>query len=368
MLRRTPLYDRHAALGARFVPFAGFEMPVQYVGVKPEHFAVRRSVGLFDVSHMGEVRVRGPKAAAALDWLVSNHMRDLALGQARYTLMCNEGGGVVDDLVVYRVADDDFLVCVNAANREKDFAWMVDHVRAEHRDGVSLEDEGDAWAQIAVQGRNAAATLAPLTPVALDRVATYHFAPGEVAGVAGCLVARTGYTGEDGFEVFVPAERAGEVWDALMTSGAAYDVQAIGLGARDTLRLEVRYPLYGHELDDDTTPTMARLMWVTKLDKDGGFLGADAIRARDDDSALVGALVDDRKIVREGMAVLHDGEVVGRVTSGTLSPMLDRGVALAYVRRDLAKIGGQLSFDVRGRVATGTIVKGAFYAPDKKGG
>lgn len=367
MLRRTPLYDRHAALGARFVPFAGFEMPVQYTGVKPEHFAVRRSVGLFDVSHMGEVRFTGPKAAAALDWLVSNTMSDLRIGQARYTLMCNERGGVVDDLVVYRLGEQDFMVCVNAANRDKDFAWMTEHVHPDHADGVSIVDEGDAWVQIAVQGRNAAATVAPLTPVELGGLANYHFAPGTVAGVEGCIVARTGYTGEDGFELFVPADQGGVVWDALMESGKAYDVQAIGLGARDTLRLEVRYPLYGHELNDDTTPTMARLMWVTKLDKPGGFLGAEAIRARQDDQLLVGAVIDDKKIVREGMAVLHEGEQVGHVTSGTLSPMLDRGVALAYVRRDLAQVGGQLTFDVRGRLATGTIVKGAFYAPEKKG-
>jgi aminomethyltransferase len=369
MLRRTPLFDRHVAAGARMVPFAGFEMPVQYVGVKPEHLQVRRSVGLFDVSHMGEIRFRGPKAAAALDWLVSNHAGDMANGTARYALLCNEAGGVVDDVFLYRVAEDDFLVCVNAANRAKDIAWVQANLRADHADGCTIEDEGDAWAQIAIQGRNGEATLQPLVDRDLSRQPARTFYEGTVAGVAGCYIARTGYTGEDGFEVFLPAHGAGAIWDALLEAGALHGAQPIGLGARDTLRLEVRNHLYGHELDDTTSPVMARLMWVTKLDKAGGFLGADAIAARKatDTDVLVGAVIDDRKIVREGMAVLDAaGAPVGRVTSGTLAPMLDVGVALAYVPKALSEPGTRLGFDVRGRTATGVVVKGAFFAPEKK--
>lgn len=365
MSSRTPLYDRHAAAGARFVPFGGYEMPVWYTSLKDEHLRVRSTVGLFDVSHMGEVRVRGPGAVAALEWLVSNHVSDMAIGQARYALMCNERGGVVDDLVLYRMADDDFLVCVNASNRAKDFAWMTAH---NPRSDATFTDEGDDWVQIAVQGPKAEATLAPITDVPVADVAYYHHATGTVAGVPGCIVARTGYTGEPGFEVFVPAARGVEVWDALMASGAAHDVQPIGLGARDTLRLEVRYPLYGHELSDEIAPHQARLMWVTKLDKAGGFLGADAIRARrqakSDTHVLAGAVLEGKRIAREGMPVLFEGEEVGWVTSGTRSPSLDVSICLMYVKSGLATPGTALSFDVRGKLAEGTIVKGAFYTKD----
>ena len=361
MLRRTPLYSRHEAQGARFVPFAGFSMPVQYSGLKPEHLAVRSGVGLFDVSHMGEVRVRGPGAVVALEWLFSNHVGNLALGQARYGLLCDERGGIVDDVIVYRCAEDDFLVCVNAANRDKDFAWMQANVPAGAE--VEITDEGDDWAQIAVQGPKSEATLQPLTGVDLAELAYYHFTEATVAGVEGCLVARTGYTGEDGFEVFTPAAGAEAVWDALMECGAPQGVVPVGLGARDTLRLEVCYPLYGHELSSETSPRMARLMWVTKLGKEGGFLGADAIRDRKDTDSdvLVRVTIDGPRIVRDGMKVLRDGEEVGVVTSGTRSPSLDVGIALAYVPKAMSAPGTSLTFDVRGRTETGTVVKDAFY-------
>ncbi len=365
MLKRTPLFAAHERAGARFVPFAGYEMPVQYVGLKPEHEQVRKSVGLFDVSHMGEIFVRGAKAAEALSWLVSNHVTDMTVGQARYTLMCNHDGGVVDDLVIYRLAEDAFLVCVNAANRDKDFAWMVEHNPL--KDEVSFSDESDDWAQIAIQGRHAQTTLQALTELKLDDVAYYHFAADQtVAGVSGCIVARTGYTGEDGFEVFVPADGAETVWNAMLEAGAEYDAMPIGLGARDTLRLEVRYPLYGHELGDELSPFQGRLMWVTKLDKEGGFIGRDAIAARKstDDMFLCGALLEGKRIAREEMKVLVDGEEVGFVTSGTRSPSLGQGVVLCYVKRPFHKIGTELTFDVRGREAKGTVVKGPFYKRD----
>jgi aminomethyltransferase len=361
MLARTPLYPCHEAAGARFVPFAGYEMPVQYVGLKQEHQQVRTGVGLFDVSHMGEVIVRGPEAAAALDWLVSNDIAGMQIGQARYGMLCNEQGGVVDDVVVYRLGADAFLVCVNAANRAKDFAWMREH--NPFPGSVEVLDVSDDWVQIAVQGPRAQQTVQPLTSLDLAGLVYYHFAHAAVAGIEGCIVARTGYTGEDGFEVFVPAAHGVAVWDALLEAGAPFGAMPIGLGARDTLRLEVRYPLYGHELSDAWSPLQARLGWPVKLGKPGGFLGAEAIVARreHDTHFLVGVVMDDSRIAREGMRVLHEGEEVGWVTSGTRAPTVDRGVCLCYVRRGLGAPGTQLTFDVRGREATGTVVKGPFY-------
>lgn len=357
--RKTPLYERHVQHGARMVPFAGFEMPVQYSGLKQEHARVREAVGLFDVSHMGEIRMRGPAALDAVQWLCSNNVAEVEVGQAQYNVLCNESGGVVDDLVVYRLGEDDFLLCVNAANRDKDFAWVTKHGS---REGVEIVDEGDDWVQIAVQGPKAEATLAKLTSVDLTALGTYRFESGAVAGRNDCIVARTGYTGEDGFEVFCAAEHGVAIWDALLDAGEEFGVLPIGLGARDTLRLEVRYCLYGHELDDETSPLQAGLGWITKLD--GEFLGADAVRARKGKAThrLAGLRMDGKRIAREGMDIVHEGEIVGRVTSGTRSPTLGVGIALAYVRRDLARIGTQLTIDVRGREAGATVVKGPFYS------
>lgn len=362
MSLRTPLYERHVAHGARIVDFAGFEMPVQYSGLKEEHHRVRTAVGLFDVSHMGEIRVKGPAAVETVEWLCSNHNAEVAVGQAQYNVLCNETGGIVDDLVIYRLGEDDFLLCVNASNRAKDFAWVVKHGS---RDGVSITDEGDDWAQIAVQGPKAAATLAKLTEAKLDGIDVYHFERGSVAGIEDCIIARTGYTGEDGFEVFAPSDAAVALWDALLEAGAEFDVLPIGLGARDTLRLEVRYCLYGHELSDETSPLQAGLGWVTKLDRD--FLGAEAVRAAKGKAThrLCGMVIHGKRIARDGMSVLHDGEVVGHITSGTRSPSLGIGICLAYVRRDLCRPGTRLIIDVRGREAEAEVVKGSFYKRDQ---
>jgi aminomethyltransferase len=365
-LRRTPYFDVHVAAGARMVPFAGFEMPVQYAGVNPEHLAVRSAVGLFDVSHMGEIRVRGPKALDALQWLVSNDLSVTVPGQAQYSALCNREGGVVDDLVVYRLGPDEFLVCVNASNREKDFAWM--HAHNPYPVGAEFTDEGDAWAQLAIQGPKALATCQALTQVDLAPIKTYRFTSGTFAGVDGCIIARTGYTGEDGFEVFIPADRALPVWDAIMAAGKPHGIAPIGLGARDTLRLEVRYCLYGHELTDSTSPLQAGLGWITKLDKPGGFCGRDAIVARKatDQAKLCGLVIDGTRIAREGMRVLHDGAEVGYVTSGTRAPSVEKSVALAYVRSDLAKPGTRLVVDVRGKEAVADVVAGPFYKKQER--
>jgi aminomethyltransferase len=358
-LRRTPLYDEHVNLGARMVPFAGFEMPVQYEGLGPEHLCVRTKVGLFDVSHMGEVFVRGPRAFDAVQWLVTNDLSRLSDGEALYTVMCNETGGVVDDLVIYRLGAEEYLVCVNAANRAKDLAWMLAH----NPHGAEIVDEGDAWCQLAVQGPAAVDLVAALTEVDARGMANYTGAHGTFAGVADCFIARTGYTGEDGFEIFGPAAAAVTLWRAILAEGEQHGIVPVGLGARDTLRLEARMHLYGHELTDETSPWQAGLGRVVVMDKAGGFVGREALAERKggEPHRLVALTMDGKRIAREGMPVTRDGRAVGHVTSGTRSPTLGVGIALAYVERGLHAPGTALIVDVRGREAPCTVHSGAFY-------
>ena len=361
-LRRTPLFQAHVDAGARMVDFGGWEMPVQYTSMMAEHRQVRGGVGLFDVSHMGEVRLRGAKALDAVRHLVTN---DVAIvdGQAQYTAMCNPAGGIIDDLIVYRIAEDDVLICVNAGNRAKDFAWM--HENNPFKGAVEVIDEGDQWGQIAVQGRHAVHTLQQLTDVELDAVRYYWHATGTVAGVAGCLIARTGYTGEDGFEVFVPADATRVVWDGLLESGAEYQVPPIGLAARDTLRLEARMCLYGNDISEETTPLEAGLRWVTKLDKPD-FIGRGALVAQKETGItrrLVGLTVT-KRIARHGHSVIIDGQARGTVTSGTRSPTRGDNIALAYIPRGFGRPGTEVTVDVRGKMATAVVHKGAFYKRD----
>ncbi len=358
-LRRTPLYDAHVARGARMVPFAGFDMPVQYTGIREEHAAVRTGVGLFDVSHMGEVFVRGPRAFDAVQWLITNDAARLSDGEALYTVACNEDGGVVDDLVVYRLAAEEYLICVNAANREKDFAWFQAH----NPHGAEIVDEGEAWCQLAVQGPRAVDVVASLTDLPARDLRNYTGARGTVAGVDGCLLARTGYTGEDGFEIFGPVPGAADLWEAVLSAGAEHDIVPVGLGARDTLRLEARMHLYGHELDDTTSPWQAGLARVVAEDKPGGFVGREALARRkgNESHRLVALVLEGKRIAREGMSLTHEGRRVGRVTSGTRSPTLGHGIALGYVEKHLRKPGTRLVVDVRGREAPAVVHRGAFY-------
>ncbi|NOY26941.1 MAG: glycine cleavage system aminomethyltransferase GcvT [Oligoflexia bacterium] len=362
VLKQTPFHAQHVAAGARMVDFGGWHMPVQYTGVRREHLACRKSVGLFDVSHMGEVRVRGPKALAAVRHLVTNAL-DIVNGQAQYSPMCQPDGGIVDDLIIYRVAEDDVFICVNAANRAKDFAWMVAH--NPYPEDAVFTDEGDQWAQVAVQGRNAQALLSKLTDVDLGAVGYYWFTHGSVAGVDGCITARTGYTGEDGFEIFLPVAGADAMWAAITQAGVGFaqgDIALVGLGARDTLRLEARMCLYGNDIDATTSPLEAGLGWTVKLDA-GDFIGRDALIAQKEaglSRRLVGLMVD-KRIARPGCPVLAEGKVVGQVTSGTRAPSLDANIALAYVPRRLARPGTSLTVDVRGKQASATVYKGAFY-------
>lgn len=361
-LRRTPFFAFHEQAGARLIDFGGWELPVQYEGLIKEHRRVREAAGLFDVSHMGEVRVRGPRALEVVDHLVANTVTDLVDGQARYTPMCNERGGIVDDLIVYRVAQDDFFICVNAANRDKDFTWMRDHNPLPGE--VEVVAEHDDWAQLAIQGPRATAILNTLTDLDLDDVKYYHFAHGAVAGVPGCVLARTGYTGEDGFEVFLPAAAASTLWPAVLQAGEEQGLAPIGLGARDTLRLEAKMMLYGADMNDDTTALEAALGWAIDLKKDADFIGKQALlaqKATRPSKRLVGLVVDKRP-ARAHCAVLHEGQVVGEVTSGTKAPTLGKNIALAYVPRQLARPGTELTIDIRGRNQVSAVVhKGPFY-------
>jgi aminomethyltransferase len=357
MTLRTPLYETHVRAGARMVEFAGWEMPVQYAGILEEHEAVRSRAGLFDVSHMGEVVFRGPKALDALNNLFTNDLGKVADGQAQYGCLCRETGGIVDDVVVYRRAADDLLVCVNAANRAKDFEWLSGHGR-----GADVRNESDEWAQLAIQGPLAAQIVQRLTPLGLSAVKTYRFARSDVAGIP-CLVARTGYTGEDGFELFCPPDRAARLWDALVEAGRPERLQPCGLGARDSLRLEMAYRLYGSDMDDSTTPLEAGLSWVVKLDK-GQFVGREALVRQKEQGLsrkLVGFVLTDAGIARHGYPVLQDGRKVGEVTSGTRSPTLKTSIGLAYVPPALAAEGSAFAVDIRGRPVAAKAVRTPFY-------
>jgi aminomethyltransferase len=349
-LRRTPLYDRHQAAGARLVPFAGWEMPVQYEGIKQEHVAVRTDAGAFDVSHMGEVETSGPDAERFLQHVLSNDVSRIALGGAQYSVLCREDGGVLDDLFTYRLADDRYLTVTNAANHEKDFAWL-----AQHSEGFDVEvrDVAADYAMIALQGPRARELLA--AQLDGDAPARMKVVEARVAGVD-CLVCGTGYTGEDGVELLVPPDGAVTVWDAL---GA----KPVGLGARDTLRLEVCFHLYGNDLSEDRNPIEAGLGWCCKLDT--GFIGSDALRDFEPQDRLVPFAFTDPGIPRPGNPVLVDGEDRGVVTSGSLSPCLEVGIGMAYVPVDAAAPGTHIEVDVRGKKRRAEIREKPLYKKEE---
>jgi aminomethyltransferase len=346
-LLRTPLYDRHVALGARLVPFAGWEMPVQYEGVIPEHRAVRADAGVFDVSHMGELEVEGPNARELLQGALSNDLDRIGPGQAQYTLLTNELGGIVDDLIVYERDPERFLLIVNAANREADFEWL----REREAPGAEVRDVSDDHALLAVQGPRS------LERLGLPDAPAFTFADGEIDGLAS-VVNRTGYTGEQGVELLVAAEDAAELWDRVVERGAV----PCGLGARDTLRLEVCYPLHGNDIGPETDAISAGLGWVCALDKE--FSGADELRrikADGPEQRLAAFVMDDPGIPRQGMAIAEGGEV----TSGSHSPMLDRGIGLGYVPAALAQPGSELTIDIRGRARKAHTVKKPIYSREE---
>jgi len=357
--KQTPLHERHVALGARMVSFAGWDMPVQYGGLMDEHMAVRTRAGLFDVSHMGEARVRGSQACDFLQYVTCNNVATLKTGRAHYTGLMTPTGCFHDDLLIYRLDEDEFLLVLNAANVGKDLAWMRDHLA---RFDAELTDESDGWALLALQGPEA---MAILEPIAVDRVADlgyYMFARTPVAGVD-TLVSRTGYTGEDGFELYLPADGAGKVWDALIERGAAHGLLPAVLGARDTLRLEAKMALYGNDIDDTTTPLEADLGWIVKLKK-GDFIGRETLvrqKAEGLRRRLIGFEMEGRAIARHGYDVCVKGRKVGAVTSGTLAPYLDKRIGLAYLPLEYCNVGSAFEVDVRGRAQPARVVETPFY-------
>jgi aminomethyltransferase len=359
MAARTPLYDRHVAAGARMVEFAGYDMPLQYSSIRDEHVAVRTRAGLFDLSHMGEVRITGDGATAAVQRLLSNDVGALAQGQALYSVMCNEQGGIVDDVVVNRDPGG-YLVVVNAACRSKDVAWMSEHAGA-----ADLDDVSDAMALLAVQGPEAVEVVRRLTPIDVTAIAPFHFADGHVAGLH-TSISRTGYTGEDGFELYVDASAAPDLWDAIVDAGAEAGLVPCGLGARDTLRLEAGLRLYGQDMDDATDPYSAGLGWTVKLQK-GDFIGAGALRGLDPKHPprrFVGLRLPEKAIARHGYAVLADDHEVGQVTSGAYSFTLGHGIATALVDPDSAD--GPLAVDIRGTAVAVERVPLPFYRRAKR--
>ncbi|MEE8147690.1 MAG: glycine cleavage system aminomethyltransferase GcvT [Longimicrobiales bacterium] len=356
--RYTPLYDRHVQGGARMVDFAGWQMPVQYAGLTAEHGAVRERAGLFDVSHMGEIRVRGSGAQDFLQRLTPNDVVRLTQGRAHYSALLTERGTYLDDLLVYRLGEEEFLLVVNAANTASDLEWIVSRLP----DGVEVEDASSDFALLALQGPKSEDILQPLTDVELSSLKYYRFAQGKVAGLP-AIVSRTGYTGEDGFELYLAAEASPELWDRLLEAGESLGLVPAGLGARNTLRLEAGLALYGHEIDDTTTPFEAGLEWTVKLGK-GDFVGREALKRQKEsgpERRLVGLALTGRGIAREGHPVLVQGQKVGSVTSGTWSPTLEKALGMAYVPRQLAEPGTPLSVEVRGRLVDGVIVELPFY-------
>ena len=360
MAQRTPLYDRHVALGAGMVEFAGYDMPIQYSNMRDEHTAVRQRAGIFDLSHMGEVRIGGSDPVAAVQRLVTNDLDRVGEGRAQYTAMCNDEGGIIDDLIVYRGVDECWIV-VNASRRDVDVPWMRQHLAA----GATLSDVSDETALIAVQGPQAISVVAPLVDgVDVAGLRPFAFAWGAtVAGVDHVVVSRTGYTGEDGVELYVSADGAGTVWDALLEAGRAVDMLPCGLGARDTLRLEAGLRLYGQDMDESVDPFSAGLGWVVKLDKSPQFIGADALRQVKKHGAprrFAGLRMSGRAIARHGMPVLSGDDVVGEVTSGTYSFTLGCGIATASLRSDVAT-GAPLQVDIRGTRTAAEQVALPFY-------
>jgi aminomethyltransferase len=359
-LRRTPLYDVHRDSGAKMVPFGGWEMPVEYSGVIAEHMAVRGAAGLFDGSHMGQFEVEGEGALAFLQRTTSNNVAKLVDGQAQYSALPMPSGGPVDDVIVYRRSERRFLVVVNASNVEKDWNWLL----AQKPSGCGLHNLSDEFALLALQGPKAEAILQRLTSLDLPAIGFYRFAEGDVDGHA-AIVARTGYTGEDGFEVFVAPEKAAPLWRRIVGAGTPDGLRPAGLGARDTLRLEARMMLYGNDMDETTTLIEAGLGWIVSTDEaKGDFNGRAVLAAQKAGGAprkLVGLELTERGIPRHGHPVLLDGTPVGAVTSGTFAPFLQKSIGLCYLPAGRAAVGGELHVDIRGRRVPGRVVPTPFY-------
>ncbi len=355
---KTPMDKSHVNRGGKMVEFAGWHMPVQFEGIRQENDQVRNKVGLFDVSHMGEIRVKGPHALETLQWVTTNDVSKLKKGQAQYTLFSNGQGGIVDDLIVYCLEpNEDYLLCVNASNTEKDYQFLV-----QNNKNATLINESLKWAQIAIQGPQALKVVKNVTGVDMDSVASFEFVDWESPEYGTCYIAKTGYTGESGVEVFVPWEKADKLWNFILDNES--ETKPIGLGARDTLRTEMKYPLYGQEISDVTNPYEAGLGWVVKPDK-GDFLGKQEILSAKEKGLkrkLVGIEITGAGIARPGYKVFSvDSDEIGIVTSGTFSPILEKAIAVAYVDKDASAIGTKLLVEMRKKMIEAEVVKTPFY-------
>ena len=358
-LQRTAFYDVHAALGAKIVPFAGYEMPVLYKGIVAEHTAVREKVGVFDVSHMGEVLVKGPGALDFIQSITVNDASTLVDGQAQYSAMCRQEGGIVDDLLVYRIGEGDYMLVINASTTPKDLAWMQENMI----EGVELKNVSDEFSLLAVQGPRSVETMQKLTDTDLSGLEYYHFTKGKVAGVD-AIISRTGYTGETGFEIYFSSDKeAGEkVWNAIMEAGAEFGIEPAGLGARDTLRLEMGYCLYGNDIDETTNPIEAGLGWITKLNKES-FNAKDVLqKVKEEKPArkLVAFEMQERAIPRQHYRIFADGKDVGEVTSGTSSPTLGKGIGMGYVESAYSKPGTEISIRIREKDVPAVVARAPF--------
>ena len=355
-LKATPLLGLHKELGAKLVPFVGWNMPIQFAGVLSEHTCVRERVGLFDVSHMGEIEVKGKDAKKFLQFLLSNNVEKMFDGSILYSLMCYETGGVVDDLLAYRFSENHYFLCVNASNSDKDYDWIARHASSFN---VNIKNISSETSQLALQGPDAKNVLQSLCDISLDDLSYYNFRKGMVNNVES-LISRTGYTGEDGFELYLSPAKVSEVFRSLMEQGRSYGIQPIGLGARDTLRIEMGYPLYGNEIDNNPTPLDAGLGWVIKFDK-GEFLGRGPLLKQKEQGSplrkLVGLKLLTRGVPRAHYQVFKNGESVGEVTSGTFSPTLNTGVGLCYVSSEYSDIGNHLDVKIRDQLVATEVIQ-----------
>ena len=359
-MKNIALNDVHVALGAKMVPFAGYNMPVQYEGVTSEHLTVRESVGVFDVSHMGEFLVSGKNALALIQKVTSNDASKLNVGDAQYSCFPNESNGIVDDLICYRIKEEEYLLVVNASNIEKDWNWISSYNK---EFGADLRDLSEAYSLLAIQGPKAVEAMQSLSSLDLADIPFYKFKVGDFAGIEHVIISATGYTGSGGFEIYCKNEEVAQVWAKVMEAGAAFGIKPIGLAARDTLRLEMGYCLYGNDIDDNTSPIEAGLGWITKFTKD--FVNHEALAKQKEEKParrLVAFELDERGIPRQGYDIVdEEGTVIGNVTSGTMSPCLQKGIGMGYVPRLLAKSGSKIYIQVRKKAIPATVVKLPFY-------
>jgi aminomethyltransferase len=358
-MKHTPLTAIHESLGAKMADFAGYNMPISYSGIKDEHQTVRNGVGVFDVSHMGEFMLRGPKALDLIQKVCTNDASKLTKGKAQYTCMTNMEGGIVDDLLIYCLGEEEYMLVVNAANIEKDWNWISEN----NEFGVEMENISDDMALLAIQGPKAVAALQSLTNLDLENMVFYTFDKGNFAGVENVIVSATGYTGSGGFEIYIPAKDAVEVWNKVFEAGESYGIKPIGLAARDTLRLEMGFCLYGNDIDDTTNPIEAGLGWITKFSKDfNASAKVRAVKEAGPDRKLVGIELIGKGVPRKDYELCTaEGRFIGHVTSGTMAPSLDKAIGMGYVLKDFAEVGTEICVNIRNKFVDAKVVKLPFF-------